>query len=176
MQSVEEIYQTYSKNVYRYLLSLTHDADVAEEVLQETFYQAIKNIHRYDESCKITTWLCAIARNQLQVYRRKHPAMEPLEKENSEGEIISEAERVSAVDSAESKALEENQRMELLKLLHLLKEPQREILYLRSFGGLSFKEIGEIFDKSENWARVTFYRGKEQLRKELEENEISITL
>ena len=65
MPSMDEIYREHSKTIYRYLLSLTHDADVSEELTQETFYQAVKSIDRYDESCKMTTWLCAIAKNSL---------------------------------------------------------------------------------------------------------------
>ena len=65
MQPMEEIYQEYARTVFKYLLSKTHDEDLAEELTQETFYQALKSIDRFDESCKISTWLCAIAKNQL---------------------------------------------------------------------------------------------------------------
>lgn len=163
MQSMDEIYQKYAKTVYKYLLSRTHDSDLAEELTQETFYQAIRTIDRYDESCQLSTWLCAIAKNQFITYQRKHPPMENLE------------DHVSAIDtaigSAESDALSALGRVELMKRLHECPEPFREILYLRIFGDLSFKEIGEIMGQSENWARVTFYRGKEKLRKDLEEDE-----
>ena len=70
MQSMEEIYQQYAQTVYRYLFSLVRDPDLAEELTQETFYQAIRSIDRYDASCKITTWLCAIAKNALRTHRR----------------------------------------------------------------------------------------------------------
>lgn len=73
MPSMDDIYREHSKAVYRYLLSLTHNADISEELTQETFYQAVKSIDRYDGSSKITTWLCAIAKNSLTAYRRKHP-------------------------------------------------------------------------------------------------------
>ena len=159
MQSMEEIYQSYALTVYKYLLSLCKSEDIAEELTQETFYQAIKSINRYDGSCHISTWLCAIAKNQLLSYRRKHP-------------ITESAEDIGTVtDSAEEEAVAYENRIELLRLLHLCEEPYREIMYLRIFGSLSFKEIGDILGKTENWARVTFYRGKEKLRKELDENE-----
>lgn len=159
MQSMEEIYQKYAQTVYRYLFSMTQDHHLSEELTQETYYQAIRSIDRYDGSCKISTWLCAIAKNQLCVYRRKHPVME--EWEANDG----------VVPSAEKDALMENSRVEILKKLHEFPEPFREILYLRIFGNLSFKEIGEILGKTENWARVTYYRGKEKLRKEFEQDE-----
>lgn len=155
MQSMEKLYQEHARTVYRYLYSITHDSDLAEELTQETFYQAIESIERYDGSCKITTWLCAIAKNQLIVYRRKHPTMQEWEGTDS----------ISS--SAEKDVLEKMDLVELMKKLHECQEPYREIMYLRMFGNLSFKEIGEILDKTENWARVMYYRGKERLRKEL---------
>lgn len=159
MQSMDDVYQKYAKTVYKYLLSKTHDEYIAEELTQETFYQAIKSIDRYDESCKISTWLCAIAKNQLLSYRRKHPAFEETDKINE------------SVPSAEDEAFSNRNRVDLMKKLHLCPEPYREIMYLRIFGNLSFKEIGEIMGKTENWARVNFYRGKEKLRKDLTEDE-----
>lgn len=164
MQSMDEIYQKYAQTVYRYLFSLTQDHNLAEELTQETFYQAIRSIHRFDASCKISTWLCAIAKNQLSVYYRKHPI-------NEEWSAADSSLSSFSVSSAEADALSEMNKMELLKKLHNCPEPFREILYLRIFGNLSFREIGSILGKTENWTRVTYYRGKEKLRKEIEEDE-----
>lgn len=155
MQSMDEIYQKYARMVYKYLLSLTHNPDVAEEITQETFYQAVKSIGRFDGSCTLSTWLCSIAKNQLLTYQRKHPPLEELDT----------CSQVSG--SAEENAMAALSRVELMKKLHLCPEPFREVLYLRIFGNLSFREIGEIMGRTENWARVTFYRGKERLRKEI---------
>ena len=163
MQSMEDIYQSYAKTVYKFLLSRTHDPDLAEELTQETFCQAIRSINRFDGSCQISTWLCAIAKNLWFSYQRKHPPTEPLQDNIDE--------KMSASASAESQAIDAVTRVELMKKLHVCPEPFREVLYLRIFGNLSFREIGEIMEKTENWARVTFYRGKEKLRKELEEDE-----
>ena len=115
MQSMEEIYQKYAKTVYRYLVSQTHNDDVAEELTQETFYQAIKSIERYDGSCKITTWLCAIAKNQWLAYQRKHPIVEEVEEYDA------------STSSAEAEAISALSQMELLKRLHECPEPLREI-------------------------------------------------
>lgn len=158
MQPMDEIYQQYAQTVYRYLLSLTRDGDLAEELTQETFFQAIRSVERFDGSCAVSTWLCAIAKNALRTYRRKHPETEDVD------------DQTLFAPSAEADAEEESGRVEVLKRLHALREPYREVLYLRAFGGLSFREIGEVQGKTENWARVTFYRGKELLRKEVEEN------
>ena len=153
-------YQEYARTVYKYLLSLTRDEQTAEELTQETFCQAIQSCEKYDGSCSMPTWLCAIAKNVLRTYRRKHPPHEDID------EIPEEA---FATPSAESGAEASDERVRLFRRLHELPEPYREILYLRIFGGLSFREIGEVQGKTENWARVTFYRGKEKLRDTLSE-------
>ncbi len=159
MQEMEAIYQQHAQTVFRYLLSLTGDEDLSEELTQETFYQAIRSSGRFDGNCKVTTWLCAIAKNVLLSHRRKHPAAEDLEAADL------------TVPSAEQEASLSLSRVELMKSLHGMPEPYREVLYLRLFGDLSFREIGDVFGKSENWARVTFYRGKEKIRKEVTSDE-----
>ena len=159
MQSMDEIYQKYARTVYKYLLSRTQNEALAEELTQETFYQAIQSIDRFEGKCKLSTWLCAIAKHQLLSYQRKHPPQDNLE------------ETSSSVESAEDKVLGSMNYVELMKRLHLCPESFREILYMRIFGNLSFKEIGEIMGQTENWARVTYYRGKEKLKKGLSEDE-----
>jgi RNA polymerase sigma factor (sigma-70 family) len=155
MPSMDEVYREHSKTIYRYLFTLTHDADTSEELTQETFYQAVKSIDRYDGSCKMTTWLCAIAKNSLAVYRRKHT------------ETIDLDELPDTTNSAESETLDAVGRIELLRKLHALTGDTREVMYLRLLGDLSFREIGDILSRTENWARVTYYRGREKLKKEL---------
>ena len=158
MHSMDELYQQYARTVYKYLKSVTHNDDLAEELTQETFYQAIRSIDRFDGSCKVSTWLCAIAKNLYLSHLRKNPAHEDI----TDMEI--------PVESTENVVMDSQGKMELLKKLHDLPEPYREVMYLRVFGGLSFAEAGEVLGKSENWARVTFYRGKEKLRKEVDDN------
>lgn len=155
MQSMDEIYEQYAKTIYRYLFSITRNDDLAQDLTQETFCQAIKSIHRFDGKCKLSTWLCAIAKNLFLAYQRKHPVLEDLDNIDI------------PVDSAETDALGNLEKVALFQKLHNLEEPYREVTYLRIFGDLSFAEIGEVLGKTENWARVTFYRGKEKLRKEV---------
>ncbi len=159
MHNMEEIYQQYAQTVYKFLLSKTGDEHLSEELTQETFYEAIKGIHRFDGKSKISTWLCAIAKNRLSVYRKKHPDFALID------------EITESVPSAEREYIESREKVELFKRLHLCPEPYKEIIYLRIYGNLSFKEIGEIMGKTENWARVNYYRGKEKLRKDLTDDE-----
>lgn len=184
MQSMEQIYREHSKLVYRYLLSLTHNEDLAEELTQETFYQAVKSIDTFKGGCRISTWLCAIAKNQLGAWQQKNPRHEQLmgdyelaaiarrkaaEPENHSNPLTGGTEGVSA--SAEQDVLVRLEKIELMKKLHDIEEPFREVMYLRIFGELSFREIGEILQRTENWARVNFYRGKERLRREVDNGE-----
>ena len=154
MQPLDEIYREYAGYVYHYLCALTGDEDLAEELTQETFYQAVRGIGKFDGRSSVSTWLCGIAKNQLKVWRRKHPPTAELTEETLR----------ETVPSAEAEAVSAQNRAALHRQLHALNEPCREVLYLRLFAGLSFKEIGDVFGKTENWARVTFYRGKEQLK------------
>ena len=177
MQNMDDIYRKYADTVYRFLLAQIRDSEVAEELTQETFYQAIRSIGKYDESCRISTWLCAIAKNVLFTYRRKNPEHDNIEDIDALAEastLVSAEAPAGAVSgpqgmSAEDRVLSSLERVELFRMLHLLKDPFKEVMYLRIFGDLPFREIGEILGKTENWARVTFYRGKEMLRRGLKD-------
>ena len=174
MISLEEVYREYSDMIYRWLLARTGDPDVAEEITQETFYQAVLHADRYDHSCKVSTWLCSIASNKLKEYLRKNPPKEDLDAVFGEGPEASPgkaAGTVPTVPGPEDAAVAASEKMELYRAIHSLPEPAREVVHLRAFADLSFREIGDIFGKTENWARVTYYRAKTALRKELTENE-----
>lgn len=154
-QDMEKIYREHSQTVYRYLLTLTGNKSLAEEYTQETFFRAVKNIDRFDKSCKITTWLCAIA---------KRVALSEGRKAKDRRELF---EKAALYPSHEEEVISGIGKVELLKKLHELPQGTREVMYLRLFGDLSFGEIGAVVGMSENSARVTYYRGKEKLRKEL---------
>lgn len=168
MQDMDAVYRQHAQTVFKYLMLLTHEADLAEELTQETFYQAVRSIDRFDESCKITTWLCAIAKNQYFSYMKKHVRMQA---DSDVDRMVAGAGITEAAMSAEQEVIQQVGQMELLKKLHVFPEPGREVLYLRMFGNLSFREIGEVMGKTENWARVTFFRARTNLRKELEKDE-----
>jgi len=152
---MDEIYREHAQTVYRYLLSRTRNPDVAEEITQETFYLAVKGIDRFDGSCKISTWLIAIAKNALSSWRRKNPETESIEN------------AVTAAVSAETIVSSEDGQIGIMKQIRLLPAETREVVYMRLLGDLSFRQIGEIMQRSENWARVTYFRGREKLKKEL---------
>lgn len=158
MDTMEQIYREHAQTVYRFLLAQCHDAALAEELTQETFYQAVRSIERFDGSCKLSVWLCQIAKHLWYQYLRKH------KREAAADDSVFD--RPTA--SAEEETVSGEGHMDLLRQIHNLPEPAREVMYLRAFGGLSFRQIGDVLGKSETWARVTFYRSKERLKGGLE--------
>lgn len=161
MDSIEDMYKQYAKSVYKFLLSKTFDSHLAEELTQETFFQAVKSIDKFEGKSDIFTWLCSIAKNQLYSYFKK-----------SNKEILNFDEALEIqTETLENIYFSDFNKLEILKILHKFQEPMKEVMYLRITGDLSFKEIGEILGKNENWARVTFYRGKEKLIKEVKKHE-----
>ena len=154
MDDMDAIYRSHAQTVYKFLLAQCRDPDLAEELTQETFYRAVCSIDRFDGSCKLSVWLCQIAKHLWYQHLRKR------QKETVPLETAPE----TPVPSAEDGVLDQEGRLTLLRQIHRLPEPQREVIYLRAFGNLSFREIGDVLGKTVNWARVTFYRTKEKLR------------
>ena len=185
LDHMEEVYRRHAQTVYRYLLSRTGNSDIAEELTQETFYQAVKNANKFNGSCTVVTWLCAIAKNKLYEHMRKKnrelliddaesaPVNSQITKAGrSEKRMISNdsaarLQDVQTVTSAEAEIISSENRIELMRALQQLDPGMREVIYMRLFGELSFREIGEVLGRSENWARVTYYRGKERLKKNI---------
>lgn len=156
MQDTEELYREFSTQVYKFVFSLCHNHLLAEEITQETFYRAIKSIHRYDGSCKVYVWLCQIA---------KHVWYQELDKQQKRPSDTLLDPSLTDSNSTESQFILAQDKMDLFKKLHLLDPNTKEVLYLRLTGEFSFREIGEILGRDETWARVTFYRGKQKLMK-----------
>ncbi len=152
----EEIYEKYALKIYKYIYSLCKNNDIAEEILQDTFYNAMKNTQSFKGNSSIYTWLCKIARNNWKNYLKRKSKIEfiPLEEDtlyNSDFENIED-------------------KQELLRVyqeINKLDSTTKEILLIKMHSNLTFKEIGSLFNKSEQWARTRFYRGKLKLKEEL---------
>ena len=145
--------------VYRFLLSLCGNEDLAEELTSETFYQAYLHIDRFRGECRPETWLCQIAKNALYKEQKRMRRSVPWEQLGTAetGEDI--LERLS----------DKEQALKIHRGLHRLDDPYKEVFMLRVLGELRFKEIAGIFGKSESWAKVTFYRAKSKLIELMEE-------
>lgn len=155
MQDIKEIYEEYFETVNKYLFCLTKNYDVAEELTQATFYKAVKKIGTYKGDCKISVWLCQIAKNLWYDECRKKKKIV-----DSDLNLFD----LEAENEVEEQVISNDEKIRLYKKMQSLDEKTREVIYLRITGELSFKEIGDILSKSENWARITFYRGKLKLK------------
>lgn len=165
MESFEQIYALYFKDVYRYMVSLCRDVLEAEEITQETFFQAMKHMQSFRGDCKMTVWLCQIAKHIYFAHQRKRRAERPLD------EILTAAESAAIYPVPEQRLFDEADAMSIHEHLHHLEEPYKEVFMLRVFGELPFKKIAHIFGKTENWARVTYHRAKIKLINEMEETD-----
>ena len=156
MQNMEEIYKEYFETVKKYLFCLTHNNDIAEELTQETFYKAVKNIHTFKDDCKISVWLCKIAKNTWLDSIKKNKNI----KDMADNELF----EIESLETTDETVISNQGKLELYKKIQKLDEKTRDVIYLRITGDLNFKEIGDIFNKTENWAKITFYRGKQKLK------------
>jgi len=158
LDEIERAYTLHAKDVYKYLLSLSHNEDLAEELTQETFFRAMKTIGNYDGSCKLSVWLCQIA---------KHLWYQSLDKRSRQKQVEL-TDEVQGSESPEISTLLHIEKADLYKAIHSLPEPMRELVHMRLTGEFSFAEIGEILGKNENWARTTFYRAKQKIIEKME--------
>ncbi len=151
---IEKIYNEYFKIIYQYVLSLSRNPELSEDIAQETFLKALKRVDELEDGDNVKGWLCKIARN---TYYKHYNSEKRYEK------IISETNEESYDPGPEAVIIKTDERVRLYRLIHSLEEPYREVFSLRSTGELSFKEIGIIFGKTENWARVTYHRARKKL-------------
>ena len=162
MADLDEVYRQYGDTVFCFLMSLCHEEDTAQDLVQETFVRAVRDIRRFDGSCKVTTWLCQIA---------KHLWFQELDRRNKHSTVPLEESLLQNGHSLRIPFVSKKRKMELFQCVHDLDETSKEVLLLRITGAFSFREIGEIFQRNENWARVTFYRAKQKIAKMRKEDE-----
>lgn len=156
MQDIEKIYDEYFKIIYKYLFCLTHNSDISEDLTQETFCRVVQKIDSYNGNCEMSVWLCQIAKHIWYDYYRKNKRI--INVNNSD--LLN----IQDTNSIENMMILQEDKVALYKKMQKLDESTKEVMYLRLSGELSFKEIGIILNKSETWARVTFYRGKIKLK------------
>ena len=160
MTQFEQVYREYFSDVYAYILRLSGSADVAEEITSETFFKALDAIDGFRGDCEIRVWLCRIAKNCYFSHLKRSKRFSPLD---------SEPEPVSAA-SVEDLLVENSEAERVRSALHLLPEPYKEVFMWRVFAQMSFRRIGEIFGKSENWACVTYHRARKMIIAKMEDD------
>ena len=154
----EEIYATYFSDVYMYIRRLSRDEHLAEEITSETFFKAISSIESFRGECDIRVWLCQIAKNCYFTYLKKTQRIDSIE----DIEIAEQSENF------EERFFQKDAAMQIQKVLHDIPDPYKEVFMWRVFAEMSFKQIGQIFHKSENWACVTYHRARKMIKERLE--------
>ena len=154
----EQIYTTYFRDVYLYICKLSNSEHIAEEITSETFFKAMKSIDSFRGDCDIRVWLCQIAKNCYYSYIKKADRTECIDNVEIAEQGASFEERLFRHDTA----------IQIQKILHDVPEPYKEVFMWRVYAELSFKQIGQIFGKSENWACVTYHRARNKIKEKLE--------
>ncbi len=156
-EETQKMYEAHYMRVFSYAMTLAGDRSLAEEITQETFFRAISKPGTFRKEADEVTWLCAIAKNLFYDEKRRHSMTHPMPEELPDtGKSIEQA------------AADRDSSFRIHVALHALEEPYREIFELRIFGELSFRDIGTIFGKTENWARVTYHRARLKLQERME--------
>ena len=159
MTEFEEVYDRYFKDVYLFLYRLSGDKYIAEDITSETFLKAIKSIDSFRGDSDIRTWLCQIGKNTYYSYLRRNKETFDLKEDIEDKDI----------PTIEANLVSQEESIRIHKIKHNLKDPDKEIFSLRVFGELSFKEIGKIFGKTDNWACVTYHRARKKIKEEMED-------
>ena len=154
----EQLYERTKYFIYKYLLKLCRDSSLAEELTQETFFRAYINLEQLKDPDKAEAWLCQIGKNTYYAWCNTQKKQQPLPKEY-----------VLGVPDTEQAFLQKELSTQAFHCLHQLSEPYKEVFMLRVFGELNLKQISSLFGKSESWARVTFYRAKQELQERMEQ-------
>lgn len=159
MDNTDISFEKYYKDIFRFLRGISANEHLAEELTQETLYRALKSIDTYRGDTDMRVWLCSIAKNLFYTHCKKQKHFTP-----DESLDIYESEEKNFIEVIADREM----ALQVHKVLHDLREPYKEIFSLRIFGELSFREIGELFHKSEHWACVTYHRAKEMIQAEIE--------
>ena len=157
----EEIYSTYFNDVFRYIRRLSNNEHIAEEITADTFFKAMRSLDSFRGDCDIRVWLCQIAKNSYLTYLKKSGKID----------ITEDVEFLNIPDSTETveeQLVKKEEAMQIQMLLHHIPEPYKEVFMWRVFADLSFKQIGQIFNKSENWACVTYHRARNKIKEKME--------
>ncbi len=160
----EQIYRMYFTDVFRYIRKLSGDEQIAEEITADTFFKAMNAIDRFRGDCDIRVWLCQIAKNCYYSYLKKKKRIEFVD----DPELLNLADQGENVEEAFAR---NEETLQIQNILHELPDPYKEVFMWRVFAELSFKQIGQLFDKSENWACVTYHRARMMIKNRWEETQ-----
>ena len=160
MEDFEEIYRRFQPDVFRFILRLTGaDLQTAEELTQETFYQAFLSFGKFRGECSLRTWLFQIAKNVYCKYIRKELRQRDIAQQQSDSAV-----------PAPSEELEHTEMLEILRrLVAELDEPARSVMEYRLYSGTTYAEIARLLNIRANTAAVIYNRTVAKLRNTMKE-------
>lgn len=164
MTEFEQIYRTYFADVFLYIRRLSGDEHVAEEITSETFFKAMNSIKSFRGNCDIRVWLCQIAKNCYYSYIKNASRTDSIDE-------IDLTHLLQSDDTIEEQLAQKDEALRIRNILHDVHEPYKEVFMWRVYAQLSFRQIGQMFGKSENWACVTYHRAKKIIKERLEDSE-----
>ena len=166
MQTIEDICKDYVSDVYRYLFCITHNTEIAEKLTQETMYKAIRNINQFNGECKINLWLYKIAKVEWYKYI------------NNKNKPQKKLKNITLTSNAttEDKVIANTQKEKIYRAIQKLDDETSQVMFLKLENNMDFKEIGKIFDKTQRWAIMKFFRGKEIIKEMLRNEESEQTM
>lgn len=157
----EALYTACFPKLYRFALSMSRSGTEAEEIVQETFLRAMQSAHKLPDDANVDAWLFRIARNVHLSRLRKQ--------KREVGDDALDA--VPSGEDIESRLLNQDQARQILRLLHTLDEPYKEVFTLRALGDVPYSQISALFGKGESWARVTYHRARLLLTERMNKEE-----
>ena len=160
-EEFEKIYKRYFNDVFLFLKKLSKDGSIAEEITSETFFKAMHSIDNFRGETDVRVWLCQIAKNCYFSYLKKQQRIEN----------IDDIDFPDNQDTIEEQIAKQYDAMQIHLLLHNLAEPYKEVFMLRVFGELSFKQIADIFQKTDNWVCVTYHRARNKILTQMEDKD-----
>lgn len=162
MHNIEDMYKNYARLVYKYILCLSNNSSIAEDITQDTFLVATQKINTFNNKCKVSTWLCQIAKFLYYKKIRKEKNYSFTSIENLDNYIFS-------IDCIEEKIINNEEKKEILKSIQKLDSQTQAVMHLRLLGNLEYNEIAEILNRTPSWCRTIFFRGKEKIKEDQNE-------
>ncbi len=161
MTDFEGVFEENREGIFRYLLGMTKNIGAAEELCQETFFRAYMNFSSLRKRESASAWLCQIAKNTYFAWYNEQKKILPIEQEVTD----------KSETDIEQELIRRETAQRVLRCLHELEEPYKEVFMLKVLGEQSLKDISTLFGKSESWARVTYHRARQKISERMKRDE-----
>ncbi len=172
---IEILINRHKNRVYTYILLIVKNQELAEDIFQDTFVKVIKSLQKgkYQEKGIFLSWVIRIAHNLIIDYYRKMKHMKMTSADDKDVNILNS--KKFAQDTIEDEIIQGQIEHDVRKLINELPQDQKEVILLRHYGGLSFKEIADQTGVSINTALGRMRYALINLRKLIEQKNLILT-